>query len=128
MYIAIKHSHLLTATLSIFLTGVWTVLAWNGSRSTSGGLGGHAKMTYIAHRIVSGLAGLTGLVVTVVGPWQAMLFPYIGLAAFAVHGIAANISKKTFDVAHEARKRRVALLIQIAALALSAYVMAIKTI
>ncbi|AKU12377.1 hypothetical protein AzCIB_2484 [Azoarcus sp. CIB] len=128
MYLALKHSHLLTAALSIFLTGVWTVLAWNGSRRTSGGLGGQAKVTYIAHRIVSGLAGLTGLAVTAVGPWHAMLFPYIGLAAFVVHGIAANISKKTFDAAHEARKRRVALLIQIAALVLSAYAMVSKPI
>lgn len=126
MYLALKHSHLLTAVLSVVLTLAWTLVAWKDRPAAPGGPTGGLKATYVVHRIVAGLAGLTGLAVTFVGPWQAMIFPYVGLAAFLVHGFAAGVSKTSFGVAAEGGKRKAMLLIQIAALLLSAWVMAAK--
>lgn len=127
MYIAFKHVHLLTAALSMLLTVIWSLLAWKGCARTERVLAGKTKAIYITHRVVAGLAGITGLAVTFIGPWQMMLFPYIGLVAFVAHGIAATVSKRTFADEHRAAKRQAALLVQIAALLLSAYVMATKS-
>lgn len=126
MYLAFKHSHLLTAVLSLLLTLVWTAVAWNARPAAAGQLNGTPRWIYIAHRVIAGLAGITGLAVTFAGPWRSMVFPYIGLAAFIVHGIAATVSKRTFADAQKTAMRRIALLIQIAALLLSAYIMAAK--
>lgn len=125
MYIALKHSHTLTAALTVLLTVIWSIWAWR-SRTPANGLAGKDKAIYVAHRIVAGLAGITGLAVTFVGPWRAMLFPYIGLAAFVMHGLAAGASRRFFSSEADAAKRRVALLIQVAALGISAFVMAAK--
>jgi uncharacterized membrane protein SirB2 len=128
MYFAFKHAHLLTAVLSMIMTVIWTVKAWNGQNSAPEALSGNHKLIYILHRASAGIAGLTGLAVTVTGPWMAMLFPYVGLCAFLVHGYAASISKKTFGDRHNAAKRRVALAIQLLALLFSAFIMAAKPI
>lgn len=125
MYIALKHAHTLTAALAVLLTVIWSIWAWR-SRTAATGLAGKDKAIYVAHRIVAGLAGITGLAVTFVGPWRAMLFPYIGLAAFVMHGLAAGASKRFFSSEADAAKRRVALLIQVAALGISAFAMAAK--
>lgn len=111
MYFAFKYSHLLTAILSMGLTVIWSALAWNGNGASHGGLRGKTKAIYITHRSVAGLAGLTGLGVTFAGPWQTMLFPYVGLAAFVIHGIAAGISKRTFGDKQNEGKRKFALAI-----------------
>ena len=126
MYLAFKHSHLFTAILSMLLTVIWSVLAWNANAANQGGLSGKPRAIYIAHRAVGGLAGLTGVGVTFAGPWQMMIFPYVGLAAFVVHGIAAGISKRTFGDRQSDGKRRMALAVQLAALLLAAYVMMVK--
>lgn len=125
MYIALKHAHTLTAALTVLLTVIWSIWAWR-SRTAANGLARKDKAIYVAHRIVAGLAGITGLAVTFVGPWRAMLFPYIGLAAFVMHGLAAGASKRFFSSEADAAKRRVALLIQVAALGISGFVMAAK--
>ena len=126
MYLAFKHSHLLTAALSMLLTVTWSIFAWHERDGTGGTLVSKIKAIYIIHRVVAGLAGITGLAVTLIGPWRVMVFPYIGLAAFVVHGIAATVSKRTFGDRHATVKRQAALLIQIAAIVLSAYVMTAK--
>ncbi|HFJ0420273.1 TPA: hypothetical protein ACGS08_002856 [Pseudomonas aeruginosa] len=123
MYIALKHSHLLTAVLSLLLTVAWAFLAWNGGNA---GPSGSKKATYIAHRAVAGLMGLTGLAVTFVGPWRLMLFPYVGLALFLVHGMAATMSRRVFASEHGATRRRVSLLVQMVALLLAFYLMRAK--
>lgn len=127
MYIALKHAHTLTAALTVLLTIIWSIWAWR-SRIGVTGLMGKDKAIYVTHRIIAGLAGITGLAVTFVGPWRAMLFPYIGLAAFVMHGLAAGASKRFFSSEADAAKRRVALLIQVAALVISAFVMATKPV
>ena len=125
MYIAFKHLHLTTAILSLLLTLTWSVMAWRGRSLADGGFSGKLKTTYVIHRVTAGLAGFTGLAVTYIGPWQMMIFPYIGLAAFIVHGLAATASKRTF-VSDRHGQRRVALLIQVAALVFSACIMNAK--
>lgn len=127
MYIALKHSHTLTAVLTVLLTVIWSIWAWR-SRIDVTAPAGKDKAIYYAHRIVAGLAGITGLAVTFAGPWRAMLFPYIGLVAFVVHGLAAGASKRFFASEADAAKRQVALLLQISALVISAFVMAIKPV
>lgn len=127
MYIALKHAHTLTAVLTALLTIIWSIWAWR-SRIGVTGLVGKDKAIYVTHRIIAGLAGITGLAVTFVGPWRAMLFPYIGLAAFVMHGLAAGASKRFFSSEADAAQRRVALLIQVAALVISAFVMATKPV
>jgi hypothetical protein len=128
MYLAFKHSHLLMAILSMLLTCIWAIIAWHGAREYSAGLMGKTRAIYIAHRAVAGLAGLTGIGVTLAGPWSTMLFPYVGLLAFLVHGMAATISRKTFVGQQYARKRKLSLLVQVIALLLSAYVMMVKPV
>jgi hypothetical protein len=127
MYIALKHAHTLTAALTVLLTTIWSIWAWR-SRIGVTSLAGKDKAIYVAHRIVAGLAGITGLAVTFACPWRAMLFPYIGLAAFVMHGVTAGASKRFFASEADAAKRQVALLIQVAALVISGFVMAIKPV
>lgn len=127
MYIALKHTHTLTAALTVLLTTIWSIWAWRNRIGVSS-LAGKDKAIYVVHRIVAGFAGVTGLAVTFAGPWRAMLFPYIGLVAFVMHGLAAGASKRFFASEAETAKRRVALLLQIAALVISAFVMAIKPV
>lgn len=125
MYIAFKHSHTLTAVLALLLTLIWTAMAWN-SAGAAGQPAGKHKLIYILLRAITGLAGLTGLAVTFIGPWRTMMFPYIGLIAFLVHGVAAAISKRTFADTQQGARRQLALMVQIAALLLAAYIMAVK--
>lgn len=127
MYIAFKHAHALTAALTVLLTVIWSFWAWP-SRTGVSGVAGKDKAIYVAHRIVAGLAGITGLAVTFAGPWRAMVFPYIGLAAFVMHGLAAGASKRFFASEADSAKRRAALLIQVAAVGISGFVMAIKPV
>jgi len=124
MYIAFKHMHALTAVLSLLLTLAWSVVAWRGALPARTTLTGKARAFYIGNRVSTGLAGITGLAVTFVGPWSAMVFPYIGLAAFLVHGVAASWSKRAL-LARESRLP-LTLLVQNAALLLAAYLMAAK--
>ena len=125
MYLGFKHLHLASAVLALLITALWAVVAWRGRPAAAGGLSGKARLTYIVHRAMAGLAGISGLGVTFVGPWRTMIFPYLGLAAFIVHGLAAADSKRHFASARHGR-RRAALLIQIAALVFSAWLMNAK--
>lgn len=125
MYAAFKHSHSLTAVLSVLFTLAWTFVAWRGAAPSRAGLVGRNKFFYVGNRVTAGLAGVTGIGVTFVGPWQYMVFPYIGLAAFVVHGIAATWSKRAF-VSHGAASPRAALVLQSVALLVAAYVMVVK--
>ncbi|MRD73615.1 hypothetical protein GH865_10175 [Rhodocyclus tenuis] len=124
MYPALQHSHALTAALSLLFTLAWAAVAW-GKVTPSTTLGGKQKVLYIANRAVTGIAGITGLAVTFLGPWREYIFPYLGLAAFVVHGIFAAISKRAY-LSGEDSRRRIALLMQIAALLFASAVMATK--
>ena len=125
MYIALKHAHVAGAIASLVLTITWAVVAWRVSPANGATPSRTAAALYVAHRVAGGLAGLTGVLVTFVGPWRTMLFPYIGLAAFVVHGFAAAASKHDDHRARPAR-RRSALIVQISAIALAWLVMYAK--
>jgi hypothetical protein len=125
MYLGLKHAHTLFAVLMIFLTVVWSIIAWR-SRSGEPGLASNAKRLYIGHRIIAGMAAITGIAVTFIGPWRVMYFPYIGLAAFIVHELVASVSKRFLSSDADTAKRRAALLIQLVTLAILTHVMVAK--
>jgi hypothetical protein len=125
MYIAFRHSHVLFAYLSFIFAVVWAIAAWNGADQQPG-LQGRQKLFYILNRAFAGLAGLTGLVITFVGPWRHLVFPYVGLAAFMLHGGAATVSKRVLGSGRKVRLQAT-LLLQNVALWLAAYVMMIKS-
>lgn len=129
MYIALKHAHLTGAILSLALTLAWSFAAWTAPPATPEARPGRISALYIAHRACGGLAGLSGLLVTFVGPWQAMLFPYLGLTAFIAHGYAAAVSKREFvSGSGRDRRRRTALVLQVLAIAVAWAVMNAKTL
>ena len=119
MYIAFKHLHILTAVLSILMTGIWSLLAWKGDATGSRGMNSRAKAIYISHRAVAGLVAITG-------PRRTMIFPYVGLVVFVFHGIAATVSKRTFTKQDQTAIRRIALIAQIALILLVTYAMRVK--
>lgn len=55
-----------------------------------------------------------------------MVFPYVGLALFVIHGVAATVSKRAFASEYGTTKRRIALVAQVAALLVAVYVMRAK--
>lgn len=125
MYLALKHSHLATAVVAILLTWAWTLVAWRraaaGQRDFSGGTRGW----YIGNRVGGGLAALSGLGVSFAGPWATMWFPYLGLAAFIVHGFAAAASKRAL-ISGDGFRLGLALVLQNLAWLFAAYVMVAK--
>lgn len=124
MYLALKHSHTLTAVLSLLCTFIWVLVAWNGAKPGRQLLG-KLRAVYITNRAMAGVAGITGLLVTFVGPWREFVFPYIGLAAFIAHGVFAAASKRAFG-SGKAVWQRGTLLAQVAALLVASAVMTTK--
>ena len=88
MYIALKHSHMLLAVLSLLCALLFALLAWKPLPSAK------AALWYVLTRITGGLAALTGLAITFVGPWQHMVYPYVGLTLYIVHGVCAGFAKR----------------------------------
>lgn len=125
MYFGLKHAHTFSAVLLIFLTAVWTIVAWH-YRPEGSRLAGKTKGIYIGQRIIAGVTAVTGVMVTFAGPWQMMIFPYIGLMAFFVYELAAGASKRFISSGYAATNRRAALLLQLTTLVVSAHVMATK--
>ena len=62
MYTALKHSHMLLAVLTLLLSAAYLFMAWETTPA------GKSTMVYVFTRIFGGLAALTGLAVTFVGP------------------------------------------------------------
>lgn len=93
MYAFFNEAHRGLAILSVLFTLGWlgVVLA---VPSASAGLKRPQRLVYAGAMASTGLVGLTGLVVTAMGPWLATVFPWLGLAAVAGHGIAGARSRK----------------------------------
>ena len=106
MYTAFKHSHMLLAVLTLVLSIAFVVLAWKPIPSRK------STLVYVFTRVFGGLAALTGLAVTFIGPWQHMMYPYIGLILYVVHGLAAGFAKRASAVT-DISKRRTFLVIQL---------------
>lgn len=119
MYLALKHSHMLLAVLSLLCALLFTATAWKQQPA------GKTPLWYVLTRISGGLAALTGLAITFVGPWQHMVYPYIGLVLFVVHGLCATFSKRLLsDPA--AATRRTLLAAQLLFLVATAGIMSTK--
>src|SRR4051812_40995821 len=86
MYAFLVHLHPAASLLSLAATLAWGWAAM--SHSAGAGMTGRRKGLYVAAMATTGFAGLTGLAITVAGPWSQMVFPYVGLAAVAGHGMA----------------------------------------
>lgn len=89
MYIALKHSHMLFAVLTLLVSAAYLFMAWKPTPS------GKATLVYVCARIFGGIAALTGLGVTFAGPWQQMMYPYIGLILYVVHGLCIGFAKRS---------------------------------
>lgn len=109
MYLALKHSHMLFAVLTLLLSIAYLAMAWKSTPA------GKSTLVYVFTRIIGGLAALTGLAVTFVGPWQQMMYPYIGLILYVLHGLCIGFAKRSADPA-KAGSRRILLVLQFVAL------------
>lgn len=89
MYTVLKHSHMLFAVLTLLVSTVYLLMAWKPLPS------GKSTLLYVFARIFGGLAALTGLGVTFAGPWQHMMYPYIGLILYVVHGLCIGFAKRS---------------------------------
>lgn len=119
MYTALKHSHMLLAVLTLLLAVGFAALAWQATPARK------SALVYVCTRIFGGLAALTGLAITFVGPWQQMMYPYIGLVLFVVHGLSAGFAKRTSAV-EQLTLRRGLLALQLLILVALCALMAIK--
>ncbi|MDE1555842.1 MULTISPECIES: hypothetical protein [Comamonas] len=109
MYTALKHSHMLLAVLTLLLAVGFAALAWQATPARK------SALVYVCTRIFGGLAALTGLAITFVGPWQQMMYPYIGLILYVVHGLAIGFAKRA-DSPAKLGQRRGLLAVQLLAL------------
>lgn len=119
MYTALKHSHMLLAVLSLLFSVLFTAMAWKTVPA------GKSSLWYVLTRICGGLAALTGLAVTVVGPWQHMMYPYIGLILYVLHGVCCGFAKRQLT-APIPNTRRTLLLAQVLLLVATAAIMGAK--
>lgn len=88
MYTALKHSHMLFAVLTLLISMAFLAMAWKSTPA------GKSTLVYVLARIFGGIAALTGLGVTFAGPWQHMMYPYIGLILYVVHGLCIGFAKR----------------------------------
>lgn len=88
MYTALKHSHMLFAVLTLLISIAYLLMAWKPQPAAK------TTLVYVLARIFGGIAALTGLGVTFVGPWQQMMYPYIGLILYVVHGLSLGFAKR----------------------------------
>ena len=109
MYAALKHSHMLFAVLTLLASIVYLAMAWKPTPAAK------STLIYVFTRIFGGIAALTGLGVTFVGPWQHMMYPYIGLILYVLHGLCIGFAKRSAEPG-KTSMRRILLLLQFAAL------------
>lgn len=99
MYTALKHSHMLLAVLVLLFSLLFTLLAWKSQPAPK------STAMYLCTRIFGGIAALTGLIVTFVGPWRQMAYPYVGLILFVIHGLACGFAKRLLDAPNPSLRR-----------------------
>lgn len=109
MYTALKHSHMLLAVLTLLISIAFLAMAWKPTPAAK------STLVYVFARILGGLAALTGLAITFVGPWQHMMYPYIGLILYVVHGLCIGFAKRCLT-AQQLGMRRALLVAQLLAL------------
>ena len=94
MYTMFNHSHQGLALLSLLLTIGWAGVVMFAPQGL-GTLGGARRLCYIGAMALTGLAGVSGLMLMLLnGVWMTLLFPWLGLLAVVIHGIAGVRSRK----------------------------------
>ena len=93
MYTAIYEAHRGFAMLGVALTVVWAALALLPAL-TGRPVSRLWRPAYILAMATTGLSGITGLVVLWLGNWLSFVFPGLGLAAVALHGVAGVRGRK----------------------------------
>ncbi len=93
MYTAFSEAHRGLAMLACLATVLWAALALIPTlrRRPAPRLW---RPLYIAAMATTGLSGLTGLVIVWMGGWLAFVFPWLGLVAVALHGVAGVRGRK----------------------------------
>lgn len=119
MYTALKHSHMLFAVLTLLMSVAYLAMAWKPTPVSK------STLVYVFARIFGGIAALTGLGVTFAGPWQHMMYPYIGLILYVVHGLCIGFAKRSGQ-ASQTTLRRSLLVLQLLALVVLTALMGAK--
>lgn len=121
MYTALKHSHMLFAVLTLLLSIAYVALAWKPTPASK------STLVYVFTRILGGIAALTGLGVTFAGPWPEtkLMFPYIGLILYVVHGLCIGFAKRSAQPS-QLGMRRALLVLQFVALIALSWLMRVK--
>jgi len=96
LYLALRHSHIGLSALATITTLLWVVMAWRKTGSGVQLLPKWLRITYAVNSVTVGLAGLTGLWLTLIGPWHLFLFPYLGLAGLCLHEVFAGFAKRAY--------------------------------
>lgn len=113
--------HSLFAVLGLVTTIAWGALAL--TRNRPGALGGATRGLYVGAMATTGLSGITGLVVTFLGPWVTMAFPWIGLVIVGIHGFAGKRAKQSVMTGG---RPVVLIVLQVAVLLAAGFIMAKK--
>jgi len=90
MYALLLGTHVGLAVLALLLTLVWAALVV----AAKAGPGRSSRLVYVGAIASTGLVGLTGVVLAFAGGFATMAFPWIGLVAVAVHGVAGARSRR----------------------------------
>ncbi|ANI16232.1 MULTISPECIES: hypothetical protein [Pseudomonas] len=95
MYELLSQTHKGLAMLSVLLTLGWVSIVLTAPR-IAGELGRPRKLVYTGAMAMTGLTGLSGLVLVVVaqGTWLKLIFPWLGLIAVAGHGFSGTSSRR----------------------------------
>jgi len=114
MYTAFSEAHRGLAMLACLTTVLWAALALVPTlrQRPAPRLW---KPTYIAAMATTGLAGVTGLFIVWMGGWIAFVFPWLGLVAVALHGVAGVRGRKALAIGASG-PLAVALIVQIVTL------------
>lgn len=125
MYTMFNHSHQGLALLSLLLTLGWAGVVMFAPQGL-GGLGGVRRLCYVGAMALTGLVGVTGLLLMLVNSaWMSLLFPWLGLAAVVVHGFAGVRSRKAL-LAGNKGTAVVAVIVQILLLVAAYGLMTVK--
>lgn len=114
MYQALYEAHRGFAILGCLTTVVWAALALLPTLRNRPAPG-LWRPTYIAAMATTGLSGVTGLVVLWMGNWLTFVFPWLGLVAVALHGVAGVRGRKALAAGASGRLA-IALIVQIVTL------------
>ncbi len=101
MYPILSEAHRGLAMLAPLLTAGWAAIVLISDPAQA--LGPGRRAVYLGAMISTGLVGVTGLVIVALGPYLTMIFPWLGLALVAAHGMAGARSRRAFMAGAKSR-------------------------